>query len=59
MTTSSLSITFLGNEDTEFTVALAEPERDPNTFITSRGAAVQPVKSTLNSSRAPQLLNLI
>ena len=42
MTISSLSTTLWGNEDTELTVALAEPERDPHAFITSRGAAVQP-----------------
>ena len=42
MTIASLSTTLSGNEDAELTVALAEPERDPNTFITSRRAAVQP-----------------
>ena len=42
MTVSSLSITVWGNEDTQLTVALAEPEKDLNTFITSWGAAVQP-----------------
>ena len=42
MTISSLSTTLSGNEDAELTVALAEPERDTNTFITSQRAAVQP-----------------
>lgn len=42
MTISSLPITVSENEDTPLTVALAEPERDLNTFITSWEAAVQP-----------------
>lgn len=42
MTISSLPITVWENEDTPLTVALAEPERDLNTFITGWEAAVQP-----------------
>lgn len=42
MTVSKLSITDWGNEDTELTGTLAEPERDLNAFITGWGAAVQP-----------------
>lgn len=53
MTTSSLSVTLSGNEDTELTVALAEPERDPNTFITSRGAAVHSLTCKIHTKLRP------